>query len=523
MELAERLYLKLAWKRVKEDLKDQSFIDHPYEIILIESDLDNWLESLREKIAANEYNPNRSKIIDIPKSNWHLRPGNILTIEDNVIYSALLLDSFEKIKEGVGWSSMTTRFSSILKENKNGNVWFEFELDGWTKFREESLKLIKQGYKHALFTDISAFFENIDIQRLIYDLETLEVPKDNRELLSKCLNRWAEPRGRGIPQAFRTSNILAEVYLNMIDKRMSSEGVIHLRFVDDVRIFCKNESNAVKSLHLLTRLYREKGLNLQTAKTHIRDEKDAINEISGVSHIISKLRGEIIKEIQESLELENPYSTPYELRYLIETKKIEIDLRVLIEAFEKYFLSKDAIKFDKSLFHFIINRLGASRNSKAVEYCLDPLSKRPEETKFILDYFSNLPRYYGDIAERLAILLNESLIIYEYQKILFIKWLWSEKISSDLVLRVIRNLVWRTDLFQNTKDYCIAYLGDYGDSTDLDLIESFYEDSVNPVSKATIMYSLKKMPKSRRNSIYGRAQGDGYYVDLAIKSARAHS
>ena len=304
---------------------------------------------------------------------------------------------------------------------------------------------------------------------------------------------------------------------------MSSEGVIHLRFVDDVRIFCKNESNAVKSLHLLTKLYREKGLNLQTAKTHIRNGKDAINEISGVSHIISKLRGEIIKEIQENFELENPYGTPYELRYIIETKKMEIDLRVLIEAFEKYFLSNDAIKFDKSLYHFIINRLGASRNSKAVEYCLDLISKRPEETKFILDYFSTLPHHYGDIAERLAILLDDGLIIYEYQKILFIKWFWCEKISSDFVLRVIRNLVGRTDMFQNTKDYCIAYLGDYGDSTDLDLIETFYEDSVNPVFKATIMFSLKKMPKSRRNSIYGRAQGDGYYEDLAIKSARVQS
>ena len=102
MELAERLDLKLAWKRVKEDLKDQSFIDHPYVIVLIESDLDNWLDALREKIAADEYNPRRSGIIDIPKPNWHLRPGNILTIEDNVIYSALLLDSIEKIKEGVG-------------------------------------------------------------------------------------------------------------------------------------------------------------------------------------------------------------------------------------------------------------------------------------------------------------------------------------------------------------------------------------------------------------------------------------
>nr|QNO55885.1 hypothetical protein FMLIDMBJ_00033 [Methanosarcinales archaeon ANME-1 ERB7] len=103
------------------------------------------------------------------------------------------------------------------------------------------------------------------------------------------------------------------------------------------------------------------------------------------------------------------------------------------------------------------------------------------------------------------------------------KWFWDNKIYSAAVLNAVRSLAGRTDLLQNTKDYCIAYLGKYGDPTDLDLIETFYEVSVNPVSKATIIYSLRKMPKRRRNSIYGRAQGDGYYVDLAIKLARAHS
>ncbi len=523
MKLAERLDLRLACKRVKEDFRDKCYIDHPYEIVLIETDLYNWLDSLREKIAANEYNPSRTKIIDIPKPNWHLRPGNILTIEDNVIYSALLLDGIEKVKDNIGWSSKTKRFSSILKENQNGSKWFEFELDMWMKFRDESSKLIEQGYTHVLFADISAFFENIDIQRLMYDLESFGIPTDNRELLSKCLNRWAEPKGRGIPQAFRPSNILAEVYSNMIDKRLSYEGITYLRYVDDVRIFCETKMDAVKSLHLLTRLYREKGLNLQTAKSYIKDGKDAIDEINGISDIISELRGKIIKEIQESLELENPYGTPSELRYLIETRKIKVNLIVLIKAFEKYFLSKAAIKFDKSLFHYIINRLGALRNPKAVEYCLDQILTRPQETKFILDYFSNLHSHYSDIAECLAFLLKNKSIIYEYQKILFVKWFWDNKIYSAAVLNAVRSLAGRTDLLQNTKDYCIAYLGKYGDPTDLDLIETFYEVSVNPVSKATIIYSLRKMPKSRRNSIYGRAQGDGYYVDLAIKLARAHS
>lgn len=521
MEITERLNFQLAWKRVKEDFKDMCFFNHPYETLLIESDIDNWLNSLREKIVGGRYNPSRCKIVDVPRPKWHLRPGGVLTIEDNVVYSAVLLDSLEKISEGINWSANTKRFYSILEKKRDGDKWFEFELNGWTKFREESLKLIEGKDNYVLFTDVSAFFENIEIQRLMYDLETLDVPKDDRDMLSRCLNRWAEPRGRGIPQGFRPSNILAEVYLNSIDKRLTNEGIVHLRFVDDVRIFCKTEREAIESMHLLTRLYREKGLNIQIAKSEIKNKSDAINEISGVSKIISGLREEIISELQAGLELESPYSAPAELRALIETKKIKIDLKVLIEAFKKYFLHKE-IEFDKSLFHFIINRFGALRNPEAVEYCLELIEKRPEETKFILNYFSNLPNHLNNIAKCLAnILMNDSLI-YEYQKFLFVKWFWDMRIKTDLVLCVIRNLVKKTSL-ENTKNYCIAYLGEYGDSTDLDLIETFYTETVNPQLKATIICSLKNMSRSRRNSIYSRARGDGYFVDLAIGWTSSHS
>ena len=117
MEFLKRLDFQLAWKRIKNDLRYSSFLDHPYEVDLIQSDIENWIESLKNKIENGLYNPSRSKIIDIPKPNWHIRPASLLTIEDSVIYSAILLDNIEKIKRGIEWSSNSRRFSQIMKDN----------------------------------------------------------------------------------------------------------------------------------------------------------------------------------------------------------------------------------------------------------------------------------------------------------------------------------------------------------------------------------------------------------------------
>jgi hypothetical protein len=149
VELADRLNLDLAFKRVKKDIQEQCFISHPYEIELIESDFDVWINTLREKLREKlkrKLNFDKSVIIDIPKKGWHLRPGNILTLEDHVIYSAILLDGIEQIKKHTSWSAKKKRFSFILLEDQSKNEWFEFRLGCWELFRKECLELINKEY-----------------------------------------------------------------------------------------------------------------------------------------------------------------------------------------------------------------------------------------------------------------------------------------------------------------------------------------------------------------------------------------
>lgn len=498
-------------------MQDQCFISHPYQIELIESDFQNWVETLRKKI--DNYKPDKSTIVDVPKKNWHIRPGHILTIEDHVIYSALVLDGIQQIRNEIKWSDNKKRFSHILKKDQSDKDWFEFPLNSWESFRKETLKLFENGYKWGVFYDISAFFENIDIDTLIKDLYALKFPEDSLNLLKVCLHQWAHPPNKGIPQSHSESFILSNVYLNSIDKRQENDGILCLRYADDGRILCKTQRDAVESLHHLTRLLREKGLNLQTAKTKIQAKKDAITEMKMVRDNINKITKDIKSEVAEYYDLN--YTTPSELKVIFEKFKKEINIRALETAFDE-FCVKLKTSFEKTIFHFILNRLSVLEDPIAVDFCIDMIIARPEETDFILNnYFSKLKKGIKKIIKRVVTLMESNSLIYEFQKYLIIKWLYNVD-EEGIALKSIC-ATWKGNIHLFTKDYCIAYIGKFGNETYLDTIKDSYTSLLTDMERATIICSINRMSKMKRNSFYGSVQGTGYYIDLALKWAKTHT
>lgn len=224
-------------------------------------------------------------------------------------------------------------------------------MKGWSNFRSKSLELLKENYEYVVVSDISAFYENINISRLISDLKAFNVDAEILDQLMQCLYRWAEPRGRGIPQGYSPSAILSELYLNSIDRLLIFHEISHLRYADDMRIFCKNKDEAVKALHTLTKLYREKGLNLQTAKSKIIKKDELIEELEYINNIIQELKSEIEAEFSDKYEIENPYSTPEEIKILLKKLNLNsIESDDLRRGFILHFLKTEEIKFDKSLF-----------------------------------------------------------------------------------------------------------------------------------------------------------------------------
>lgn len=107
-KLTEILDLNLAWKRVKRDIeRNRVFVKHPYEILLIEQDLEGWLNNLNlflEENKENIFTPSSASICEIPKPKSGIRPGAHLVMEDRIVYAACVEAAYTSIYKTLEWS-----------------------------------------------------------------------------------------------------------------------------------------------------------------------------------------------------------------------------------------------------------------------------------------------------------------------------------------------------------------------------------------------------------------------------------
>lgn len=149
--------------------------------------------------------------------------------------------------------------------------------------------------------------------------------------------------------------------------------------------------------------------------------------------------------------------------------------------------------------------------------------ERPEETKFILQSFAE----FTDIKKQLTVILSGFILsrelLHPYQEFLILQWIFKYGENCDDALVAARKIICRGESPDYLRNYAYAILGKWGDSADLDSLEAEYiKMSGNDTSQATIICSLRRMVKDRRNTLFGRAEGDGQLVNLAIRWAKQH-
>ncbi len=199
------------------------------------------------------------RFCEIPKPKGAIRPGMHLTFADRVIYLAAVGACLPKLHEALQWAQGSVDFSYLLAEDAEEESWMRGRFYGWKSFRDESLKLLDEGgYSYVVTADITAYYDLIDIGTLVSDLRAIGAPPESIRQISECLNRWAAAVGpsRGIPQGNSGSDLLAKLYLNSVDRALADGNFKHLRYVDDIRIFCHSRVEAQRAVMLLAKLLR---------------------------------------------------------------------------------------------------------------------------------------------------------------------------------------------------------------------------------------------------------------------------
>jgi hypothetical protein len=495
MTWVDSLDFDLAFRRVQNDKRDD-----PYPVLLNYKDFrfirDEFLQELKESIENSTYITEALREIPIPKSNFTMRPTGALNIYDRVIYQALidfLSQHFEP---------EPCVFSYRLRSTTSNNM-FVNGVDQWKSFQNE-IEGFCQKFPFMLETDLAAYFEHIDLHRLGRVIADIckdcpnEVLTPMRTLLHQLLfGLNGNTRHSGIPQVCDPSSFLGNMYLDEFDKWVQREGLVYIRYVDDMRFFCKSKIEARKTLAKINMQLRLMGLFLSSAKTEIKPSEVVLEELD--------LHRSTMTEIDEAFRTKR-------------NSQINDILPKLWELFDGIVKNDGGGKFRDRHFRFCIYRfrklkaanMGEDFHPAVVNSVLERLKDMPHATDVFALYLSQFNQV-DEIPEKIIRFLNSDANIYP----------WQEMHLLDVLIRLLNpigniQLNEQALLFargvcanQNAHPACrsrsIILIGKLGDYQDRRRLRDSYDNEHDFEIKKAILIALQEMNNAERNHFYQSA------------------
>ena len=133
----------------------------------------------------------------------------------------------------------------------------------------ESVKeYAEKGYRYVVEVDLSKYFDTLNHDLLLNILRRRIKDKRLIELIKKFLKSGVMDNGvivnteEGSPQGGSLSPLLANIYLNEFDQKMSRRGVNIVRYADDIIVEAKSK-RAAERLLKTSRKYLESKLKLK--------------------------------------------------------------------------------------------------------------------------------------------------------------------------------------------------------------------------------------------------------------------
>jgi RNA-directed DNA polymerase len=255
--------LGLAWEKVKSNA-GACGVDG-ITIARFEKDSQSRLLAVKEQIKQGNYQPKPVKRVWIPKpGSAEKRPLGIPTVKDRVVQAAVRM-----VIEPI--------FESSFAEQSYGFRPGRGCKDALRRVDE----LLKAGHTHVVDVDIKGYFDTINHERLMKRVR--ERIADGRVLgmLEGFLKQgviegenWQQGK-EGTPQGGVISPLLANIYLDPLDKQMSESGIEMVRYADDMVILCRSREEADAALAKVKIWMVENELTLHPEKTRTVDMNGA--------------------------------------------------------------------------------------------------------------------------------------------------------------------------------------------------------------------------------------------------------
>lgn len=203
--------------------------------------LEAQLEQLAQELAEGRYRCRAIRTVRIPKPDGEQRTLKIACVRDRVVQAACL-HLIEPLFDA--------RFSAASFAYRPGR--------GAHHALALARDAIRSGKQWAVVADIRKCFDTIDhdiLLRLVADVI------GDREML-QLIRHWLTadvidfmdvlPSEMGVPQGEAISPLLANIYLDPLDKEFERAGTTFVRYADDYLVLCESQAQAQAALALMT-------------------------------------------------------------------------------------------------------------------------------------------------------------------------------------------------------------------------------------------------------------------------------
>lgn len=216
------------------------------------------LGALRVNLLAGRYRPGPVLRLFLPKDDGGHRPLGIANVADRVVQTSM-----------AQW--LQRRVEPMFSPASYG-----YRSGMGPRRAAMFAGLCAQRAPFIVNADIERFFDNVDHQLLAGLLATVGVNTAGQALVLASLRATPLDRGqplaafKGLPQGSPVAPVLANLYLNEFDHRLTAQGLSHVRYADDFIIFTASAAQAAGALEdIRTYLSRERRLQLKATKTRM--------------------------------------------------------------------------------------------------------------------------------------------------------------------------------------------------------------------------------------------------------------
>lgn len=265
------LDLELARIRLKTDMVDDWFHDPLKYVDLLNQDY--LFEQFQDYFYKKKYKASLAEKLYVPKKQYTLRTALISPFIDRIMYIAVVGALAEKLDKALIPNVYSARYSRNAKDHLiiNGvEQWkkMEYKLLETVLSKDESGNYI---YNCALQIDVLNFYDNINKKLLCEKIKRVcTTPNEIKAaiLLNNMLLNFTNKES-GLPQNSDASSLLATFYLNQVDTFMNNTTNAYYRFMDDIRILCKDKYEARYILQLFEHELSRCNLSVNSQKTAI--------------------------------------------------------------------------------------------------------------------------------------------------------------------------------------------------------------------------------------------------------------